>query len=163
MNGDEKNRSKAGGGSTTNTATVSVPDELRHRRVLEFAGAVLELIRRYNDLTEADLAQLSRDLRRLKRVPISPSKTVPAADLEVLRGLSRDALFSYLKDQSRVPNSHSLHAIARAAGVKGASRLPDEQLRQRIVSILHDRPRELEEMLNTLSQGASRSDDNLSR
>jgi hypothetical protein len=163
MSGDEPSRSETGGDRPADTAIERVTDEGRHRRVIEFAGAILELIRQYKDLTEADLDQLSRDLRRLKRVPTSPSKTVAAADLEELRGLSRDALFSYLNDQSKVPNSNALRAIARAAGVKGASRLPNEQLRQKIVSILHDRPREREEMLNTLSPDTSRSDDELSR
>jgi hypothetical protein len=136
-------------------------DDKRKQAIL-FIKDMIKLIEKYKDLDMGDLKEVIKFLSRSTSSPKPPHKSpqgsLPELSPETIQSLysmSREDLVKFLNNKELLPNIGSLRKLAKALHIKDVSHLSEEQIKQKIILVVYDKPNELNKMLEMSKRTSS--------
>ena len=141
--------------------TPTMKDDKRKQAIL-FIKDMIKLIEKYKDLDMGDLKEVIKFLSRSTSFPKPPHKSpqgsLPELSPETIQSLysmSREDLVKFLNNKELLPNIGSLRKLAKALHIKDVSHLSEEQIKQKIILVVYDKPNELNKMLEMSKRTSS--------
>ena len=132
---------------------TTMKDDKRKQTIL-FIKDMIKLIKKYKDLDMGDLQEVIKFLSKSTSSPKphhkSPQESLPELSPETIQSLysmSREDLVKFLNNKEILPNIGSLRKLAKALHIKDVSHLSEEQIKQKIILLVYDKPNELNKML----------------
>ncbi len=120
----------------------------KKKEVVSLLMELINLLEKYKDLNIGEINQTIRLFLKTseKNQSKTPQIVLPSDIIEKIYNMSRNDLIDFLNNSEQFPKKLYLVELAKKLHIKNASRMSIDSIKQKIISVVYDRPNELKNM-----------------